>query len=110
MGLVQSLRQLQLLEVVCIVSADPPEVATESEAWRIQPLLTFLGALPAQLSAGLTQLTITFYPLALPGDRGSVYYITRECFVDNVVGGRELTEDSPRVFCTPSPPVQIVRE
>ncbi len=93
MGLVQSLRQLQHLEVICGVShGDPPEVATESEAWRIQPLLTFLGSLPAQINAGLPELTIRFQPWELPDDRGCAYDVNRECFSNSVVGGRELTD------------------
>ncbi len=93
MDVLQSLRQLQHLQAMCFVSnAIPPKVATESEAWRIQPLLTFLGSLPARPSAGLTQLTITFYPLALPDDKGTAYEVTRECFLDNVLGCTELTD------------------
>ncbi len=93
MGLVQSLRQLQHLQVTCCVSyGDPPEVATESEAWRIQPLLTFLGSLPARIGARLPELTITFASSELPDDRGDAYDVNRECFLDSVVGCRELTD------------------
>ncbi|KAI0788388.1 hypothetical protein C8Q74DRAFT_1349805, partial [Fomes fomentarius] len=74
MGLLQSLGQLQHLHVTCDVSyGDPPEAATESEAWRIQPLLTFLGSLPARLSARLPEITITVFPRWLPDDRGDAY-------------------------------------
>ncbi|KAI0788403.1 hypothetical protein C8Q74DRAFT_1367134 [Fomes fomentarius] len=93
MGLLQSLGQLQHLQVTCDVSyGDPPEAATESEAWRIQPLLTFLGSLPAPLSARLPELTIRFEPWVLPDDRGDAYDVTRDCFLDNVLGGRESTD------------------
>ncbi|KAI0788386.1 hypothetical protein C8Q74DRAFT_677944 [Fomes fomentarius] len=93
MGLLQSLRQLQHLQVTCSMShGDPPEIATESEAWRIQPLLTFLGSLPAPLSARLPELTIRFDPWVLPDDRGEAYYINRECILDNVLGCRESTD------------------
>ncbi len=101
MALVQSLGELQDLQVTCSVSlyGDAPEVATESEAWRIQPLLTFLGSLPARLSARLPALTITFDPRVLPDDRGSAYDVNRECFLDSVVGCREFT-DSLRTLST----------
>ncbi|KAI0788405.1 hypothetical protein C8Q74DRAFT_678870 [Fomes fomentarius] len=94
MGLLQSLGQLQHLQVTCYASAvDPPEVATESEAWRIRPLLTFLSSLPAPLSAHLPELTIRFSPwVLLPDERGYAYDVTRECFLESVVGCRELTD------------------
>lgn len=48
MRLLQSLRQLQHLQVMCAMSgADPPQLATESEVRRIERLLTFLSSLPA---------------------------------------------------------------
>ncbi|KAI0788410.1 hypothetical protein C8Q74DRAFT_678914 [Fomes fomentarius] len=93
MGLLQSLRQLQHLQAMCHVSnAISPEVATESEAWRIQPLLTFLSSLPPRLSAGLTKLTIRIHPLQLSDDRGRTYDVNRDCFLDSLIGGRELTD------------------
>lgn len=91
-GLVQSLWQLQHLQVLSAVSdGDPPLVATESEAWRIQPLLAFLGC--AQLSAGLAELTIGLAPVRLSSDdRGYAYDVNRDCFLDKVVSCRELTD------------------
>ncbi|KAI0788313.1 hypothetical protein C8Q74DRAFT_673120 [Fomes fomentarius] len=91
-GLVQSLQHLQHLQVVCTVTSNPgpPQVATEFEAWRIQRLLTFLSSLPARLSAGLTQLTLTLLPSKLPDNRGGLYDVNRGCWVDNAVGCREF--------------------
>ncbi|KAI0788383.1 hypothetical protein C8Q74DRAFT_1446820, partial [Fomes fomentarius] len=90
MGLLRSLRQLQHLEVLCAMPY--AHHTMKSEAWRIQRLLTFLSSLPARLRAGLTQLTIEFDPRVLPDDKGFTYAINRDCFLDNVLGCRELTE------------------
>ncbi|KAI0793695.1 hypothetical protein C8Q74DRAFT_1365271 [Fomes fomentarius] len=87
MGLLQSLLQLEHLKVICAVSdADPPQVAMDSETWRIrvERLLTFLSSHPARLHAGLTQLTTKFQALRLPDDRGRTHEVTRGGFLGNV--------------------------
>ncbi|KAI0758663.1 hypothetical protein C8Q74DRAFT_1372615 [Fomes fomentarius] len=97
MGLLQSLKQLQHLHVMCAVSLDLNPGA-ESEAWRIHPLLTFFGSLHAQLQAGLTQLTIELRPVKMTNGKHSFSYdADRNCFLDTILDCRELT-DTLRAF------------
>lgn len=94
---IQSLRQLQDLEVWCGFLPDPPVVSTESQTWRIQNLLSVLHAVHTQ--AQLMQLTIEFNLNApwkasrAPG----TYCMDRDSFLNDILNCNEV-KDALRQF------------
>ncbi|KAI0758667.1 hypothetical protein C8Q74DRAFT_1372618 [Fomes fomentarius] len=88
LGLVRSLTgQLQHLCLACSMSADAPRLWTESDAWRIRHLLAALRSLQGRVRAGLTRLTLGFHP-----DTGRRYRLSRDHFLDYVLGCRALRD------------------
>ncbi|KAI0793641.1 hypothetical protein C8Q74DRAFT_1243611 [Fomes fomentarius] len=100
--LLQSLRQLQHLEVVCAMPNDPLWCLKGSqwEAYRTQCHTFFLNSLRSHLNsvlshlkaAALTQFAILFIPIGIGNKRGHTYGFSRDGFLEDVVGSRELTE------------------
>ncbi|KAI0760809.1 hypothetical protein C8Q74DRAFT_1299076 [Fomes fomentarius] len=94
MQAIRSLRQLQNLDLWSTLSRSAPSAMapTESQAWRIQNLLSVLHAI--QTPERLMQLTIHFD--ALERERFT-YFIDRDSFLNNVLGCNEM-KDALRQF------------
>ncbi len=92
---IQSLRQLEYLELRCSLLQNRPVtvMSTASEAWRIQHLLSLLHA--AQTHSRLTHLTIQFYPTSESywnTIHDGTYYMNRDSFLNDILGCNEMKD------------------
>ncbi len=98
---IQSLRQLEYLEIRCSLLQGRPVtvMSTASEAWRIQHLLSILHTVQTQ--PRLMQLRITIHSALVwrPGTPCHTYFMSRDRFLNDILGCNEM-KDALRRFLT----------